>query len=295
MVKIETFTLIQKVGQVHLRHNLVGLNVVSKQLERKYKAPIPQYEVLCTIPRPPLELTGSTAPSRTGSIPLKVIPPQSLIFNPKAQPETHGSGVATRYRYGIRSFTQFVPQYVIMETERQNSRELTGISISGLGRGKRRGHENIRLLTCLKGVEYVNGNFFMLQYQKTVGEVMKLVTLDFQLHSIPSGSIQRKSIVTGKDKLLIKTIKVIPVGTMSSCEVTLVRGAASALDDMAQVVYVNTTEYSTSNSTDGIYDLVDIPYVDEDITKSIHIAVKNTHTSGSAADYRVIIEAIELQ
>lgn len=141
----------------------------------------------------------------------------------------------------------------------------------------------------------MNGDFFLLQYQKTAGGGMKLIDLDFKVNAVGPGSTVRKSFYSGKDKLLLKTIKVIPIGASSSCELTITRSATAVISDMKEVVYTNTTEYSTGNTIDGIYDLVDIPYVDEDGTRSIHVALKNTLSTGAAIDFRVIIEALELK
>ncbi|OKP93689.1 hypothetical protein [Paenibacillus sp. P32E] len=141
----------------------------------------------------------------------------------------------------------------------------------------------------------MNGDFFLLQYQKTAGGGMKLVDLDFRINAVDPGSTARKSFYTGKGKLLLKTVKVIPIGVSSSCELTIVRSATAEISDMKEVVYANATEYSTGNTADGIYDLVDIPYVDADGTRNIHLALKNTLSTGTAVDFRIIIEAIELK
>lgn len=71
-------------------------------------------------------------------------------------------------------------------------------------------------------------------------------------------------------RFLIKTVRVVPAKP-TNCALEVRDSVVSA----PTVLYSNDAEYSTGNFVEGIYDMVDIPYFDEDGTKSLHFKLTN--------------------
>lgn len=97
------------------------------------------------------------------------------------------------------------------------------------------------------------------------------IDVETTIAGIEPEAMATASIPVEHAKLLVKTIRAIP-NHSSNLEVLIVD---SVDPQVAEILYSNTAEYSTGNFTEGIYDMIDIPYNDLDDTSAIHVMVKN--------------------
>ncbi|WP_427051994.1 hypothetical protein [Paenibacillus sp. TC-CSREp1] len=83
-------------------------------------------------------------------------------------------------------------------------------------------------------------------------------------------------------RFMIKTIRVVPTRE-TNVEVQVLNSAGPSPD----VLYFNNAQYSTGNFIEGIYDMIDLPYVDIDETSTLHLSLKNLGTDVSHFDIEV--------
>lgn len=83
-------------------------------------------------------------------------------------------------------------------------------------------------------------------------------------------------------RFMIKTIRVVP-SRETNVEVHILNSAGPTPD----VLYFNNAQYSTGNFVEGIYDMIDLPYMDMDETSTLHMSLKNLGTDVAHFDIEV--------
>lgn len=122
-----------QVGQVQSRWDLAGSQSNPLAFTLSYDVAVPQNLIFNHSFRPAAVLSGVSANCYVGSIPNQIVPAQNLIFNDIFRSVLHAEGSTTEYNYGPRTYTQFIPQYIIMDSRQQEAKELRGSSLSGSG------------------------------------------------------------------------------------------------------------------------------------------------------------------
>lgn len=118
----------------------------------------------------------------------------------------------------------------------------------------------------------MNGKWHLMQLSGRGGNgTSKMITLTSEIANIPGLESRRFSVPLEKGKILIKTIKVIPD---KEAAVSL-RILTNVLKPETEIVYENDSKHSTGNDVEGIYDMMDLPYNDEDNSNQIHFEIQN--------------------
>ncbi|SCY91745.1 hypothetical protein SAMN05720606_11221 [Paenibacillus polysaccharolyticus] len=110
------------------------------------------------------------------------------------------------------------------------------------------------------------------QVLQEIKEAFKPVELSYVIEEMDGeGAAVQVSIPMKSPRFLIKTVRVIPTQE-TNVELHILNRANK---EEAHIIYFNTTEYSTGNYVDGIYDNVDIPYEDKDGNAHFHFEIIN--------------------
>ncbi|WP_143191811.1 hypothetical protein [Paenibacillus sp. P46E] len=122
-----------QVGQVQVRRDLAGSLSKPLPLTLSYDVAVPQDLIFNRSSRPSATLGGVYTTFYVGSIPNPIVPAQNLIFNDNFRAMLDAKGSTSEYKNGPRTYAQFIPQYIIMDSHQQDAKELKGISLSGTG------------------------------------------------------------------------------------------------------------------------------------------------------------------
>lgn len=118
----------------------------------------------------------------------------------------------------------------------------------------------------------MNGKWHLMQLTGRGGSgTSKMITIETEVSDIPGLESRRISAPLEKGKILIKTIKVIP----NKEAAVSVQILTSVLKPENESIYANDSKHSTGNDVEGIYDMMDLPYNDEDNSNQIHFDVQN--------------------
>ncbi|WP_339251182.1 hypothetical protein [Paenibacillus sp. FSL P2-0136] len=112
----------------------------------------------------------------------------------------------------------------------------------------------------------MNEAWMMLTYDN------KPITVEFEARLL-SGEEQVISTPFNTRNLNIKTVRVVP--QLSACDVEL-SILSNADTSIAEKLYKNDTTFSTGSAEEGIYDNIDMIYIDGDGTSKLHCRIKNT-------------------
>lgn len=137
----------------------------------------------------------------------------------------------------------------------------------------------------------MNGKWKLMQdMKKRVSETMsKLVVIETTVSALTSLEQRKVSILNESSKLLIKTVRVTP-SVSADVKLSLLD---SADDLVAEEIYSNSSkDYTTGNETE-LYDMMDLPYIDKDNSKKVHIKIQNEGLM--TANFKVKITALQLQ
>lgn len=100
----------------------------------------------------------------------------------------------------------------------------------------------------------------------------KPLTIEFESR-LESGDAQVVSIPFNARNLNIKTVRVVPQENACDVELTILSSSSEA---QAEELYQNDTTFSTGDPQEGIYDNIDMLYIDGDDTSKLHCRIKNT-------------------
>lgn len=100
----------------------------------------------------------------------------------------------------------------------------------------------------------------------------KPLTIEFESR-LESGEVQIISAPFDARNLNIKTVRVVPQVNACDVELTILSSSSEA---QAEELYQNDTTFSTGDPEEGIYDNIDMLYIDGDGTSKLHCRIKNT-------------------
>lgn len=131
----------------------------------------------------------------------------------------------------------------------------------------------------------MNGKWYMMQLTGRGGSgTSKMVTIKSEIVDLPGLETKRISVPLEKGKILIKTIKITP-NREAAVEAHILTSVLKAENES---IYDNDSKHSTGNNVDGIYDMMDLPYNDEDNSNQIHFEIKNKSMETASFKIKVV-------